>query len=107
MLRWSETSPRPNLPLKLYRKLPVNAAEIADLFTRLCPLRLVTAKELLPTALELAGNLELTVYDSLYLALALLTETSLVTADRQLKKAAGKHRLHRFVTLLYADNYLC
>jgi len=86
--------------IKSEELLAEDAAEIADLFTRLCPLKLVTAKELLPAALELAGNLELTVYDSLYLSLALLTETSLVTADRQLKKAADQHRLHRIVTLL-------
>ena len=65
-----------------------------------CPLELVKAKGLLTAALELAGNLELTVYDSLYLSLALLTETSLVTADRHLKKAADQHRLPRIVILL-------
>lgn len=76
-----------------------DAVEIATLFTRHCPLKLIPVKELLSAALELAGNLELTVYDSLYLALALLTETNLVTADRQLKKAAEQHRLAGIVTL--------
>ena len=86
--------------IKAKELLAEDAAEIAALFTKHCPLELVKAKGLLTAALELAGNLELTVYDSLYLSLALLTETSLVTADRQLKKAADQHRLHRIVTLL-------
>lgn len=77
-----------------------DAAEIATLFAKHCPLKLVPVKELLPAALELAGNLELTVYDSLYLALALLMETNLVTADRQLKKATEQYRLAGIVILL-------
>jgi len=53
------------------------------------PAELTEARLLLPAALELALDLKLTVYDSLYLALAIVKRATLVTADKKLAKLAG------------------
>jgi predicted nucleic acid-binding protein len=63
------------------------ARTILDLFDADAP-ELVEAALLVPRALELALRLEESVYDCLYLAAAIESEASLVTADRRLARAA-------------------
>jgi predicted nucleic acid-binding protein len=53
------------------------------------PAELTEARLLLPAALELAFELKLALYDSLYLALAIVKMATLVTADKKLAKLAG------------------
>ena len=48
----------------------------------------VATSDLATHAFQLAAALDQSVYDCLYLALALAIEASLVTADRQLARAA-------------------
>jgi len=55
--------------------------------TAYCPLKLLPASELMPAALDLALALGLTIYDSLYLALAIAVRAELVTADSEIVKA--------------------
>lgn len=59
------------------------AQTVAEALDHLMPAGSVPTRELLPSALEIACEVGTTVYDSLYLALALREQTSLVTADRR------------------------
>lgn len=61
------------------------AATLAGSF----PAGLIESRTLLPAAMEIAVSCSLTVYESLYLALAAAREAPLVTADRRLVKSAG------------------
>jgi predicted nucleic acid-binding protein len=61
-------------------------ALLADLLQ--LPLRLTSASELACAALDQAMALSLSVYDASYLALALKHGARLITADKQLAKAA-------------------
>lgn len=61
---------------------------IAAALTGAFPVELTESRELLPAALEIAAACGLTVYDSLYLALAATGEAPLVTADRRLAEIA-------------------
>ncbi len=58
-----------------------------------CP-PLVASSDLAARAFELANALDHSVYDRLYLALAIELDASLVTADRRLARAA-RSRLER------------
>lgn len=53
------------------------------------PAELTANRLLLSAALELALDLKMTLYDSLYLALAIVKKAQLVTADKKLAKLAG------------------
>jgi len=61
-------------------------AEILDAILDL-PLKLVGHRDLLPDALALARRHKVTVYDALFIALALRHKADLVTADADLGKA--------------------
>ncbi len=69
------------------------AAEILELWGVDCP-RLVASSDLAAEAFELANELDQSVYDCLYLALAIELDASLATADRQLARSA-RSRLGR------------
>jgi len=62
------------------------ADEILAAFDKL-PIEVVPTKALLPAAFQVATALDRSVYDSLYIALAVAEECSLVTADRKLHSA--------------------
>jgi predicted nucleic acid-binding protein len=47
--------------------------------------------ELVQKAFDLACELDATVYDCIYLALAMLAGTRLITADAQFARKAGKY----------------
>ncbi len=53
------------------------------------PAELMDNRLLLSAALELSTNLKMTLYDSLYLALAIVKKAQLVTADKKLAMLAG------------------
>jgi predicted nucleic acid-binding protein len=85
-LIWAEVA---NVIWKRHRRGHIskeNAAEIARLILSL-PLRICASSDLLADALELAMQLDRTVYDSLYLALAVKTGSVMVSADRRLVHA--------------------
>ena len=54
------------------------------------PLKIEAAKTLLPLAVDVGLAYGITVYDALYVSLAEIYETTLVTADRKLVEIAGK-----------------
>jgi len=57
------------------------------------PIKLFNSNELLEGACELAIQLNQTVYDCLYLALAIAYDTHLLTADKRFHKAVSKTTL--------------
>lgn len=62
---------------------------------RLIPFTVVPSAELLEAALELANGIERSVYDSLYLALAVARKCRLVTADRRFCAAVARSPFSR------------
>ena len=67
---------------------------------RALPLRLYSARDLLDSALEIAASLDRTVYDSLYVALAVSLDTVLVTSDQRLHHAIAASPLAGHTALL-------
>jgi len=68
------------------------------------PLNLTSMQVLADAALDLALELNCTVYDAAYLVLAVHDECRLVTADRRLQNAASRHGLGRHVAWLPSLN---
>jgi predicted nucleic acid-binding protein len=75
---------------------PVEAAKAIERFLRV-PLQVHPSQVLLPRALSLAIQTRRTVYDCLYLALAMDANTVMVTADRRLVNALADGPLGRYV----------
>ena len=65
------------------------AEEITDAILSL-PLMIEASKSLLPLAVDIAIAYGMTVYDALYLSLAKVYETTLITADRKLVDVLAK-----------------
>ncbi len=65
------------------------AEEITDAILSL-PLKIEASKSLLPLAVDIAIACGITVYDALYLSLAKVYETTLMTADRKLVDVLAK-----------------
>jgi predicted nucleic acid-binding protein len=65
------------------------AEEITDAILSL-PLMIEASKSLLPLAVDIAIACGITVYDALYLSLAKVYETTLITADRKLVDVLAK-----------------
>lgn len=77
-----------------------DARSILHTFTVFCPLRLMPPSELISSALDLAMALGLTLYDSLYLALAIAANAKLVTADSEIVKLAERSPFFQQIVLL-------
>ncbi|MEM2939887.1 MAG: type II toxin-antitoxin system VapC family toxin [Candidatus Bathyarchaeia archaeon] len=69
----------------------LNAAE--DLIQIYSRLNIIESKMLYREALEMALNLNITVYDALYIAAARKSGAKLYTADRKLKDAASRYTI--------------
>ena len=76
------------------------AAEIADAFVRACPVRLRPSLPYSALALDLALRYERSVYDALFLAVAVADGGSYVTADERLVNALAHGDLTPVVRLL-------
>ena len=72
------------------------ADEILDAFSIL-PIEIYPSSVLLPAALDLAASLDRSVYDCLYLALAVAQNCALITADRKLHSVLAASPLARHV----------
>jgi predicted nucleic acid-binding protein len=72
--RWKMSSARAALRSSLERKIPT-----------------VPTVALLDTAFDIAGTFDRTIYDCLYVALAIASKCSLVTADERLANALAAH----------------
>lgn len=73
--------------------------EITDAILSL-PLKIEASKPLLSLAVALATAYGITVYDALYISLAKVYETTLITADRKLAEGLDKTDLRDSVTWL-------
>jgi predicted nucleic acid-binding protein len=78
------------------------AREIVDAFARACPVELRPSLAYLAPALEIAQRHRRTVYDSLYLALAVAEGCQLLTADRRFAVGLAGSELAPFVRVLEA-----
>ena len=85
---WAETA---NVLWKAVRvnRCPKGAAETALEFLKQRRLPTVSSLELIDLAFALAGSFGRTVYDSLYVALALESKAEMITADRRLVNAVA------------------
>ena len=75
------------------------AEEIVDAVVSL-PMEIETSKALLPFALDLGLAYGITVYDALYVSLAKVHETILITADKKLVEIMGKTDFKKHVAWL-------
>ncbi len=73
--------------------------EITDAIL-LLPLKIEASKSLLTVAVAIAIAYGMTVYDALYLGLAKICETTMITADRKLVEALAKADLRDSITWL-------
>ncbi|HUU31055.1 MAG TPA: type II toxin-antitoxin system VapC family toxin [Phycisphaerae bacterium] len=82
-LVWVETA---NVIWKRQRRGDLTADAASDIARSILALPVVThpAADLVPDALELAMQLDRTVYDCLYLALAVKTKSVMITGDKRL-----------------------
>ena len=76
------------------------AREIGDAFVQACPVSLRASLPYSALALDLALRLDRSVYDALFLAVAVDHDCSYVTADERLVNALAQSELVRVVRLL-------
>ena len=80
------------------------AVDIADAFVRACPIRLRPSLPYSALALDLALRFGRSVYDALFLAVAVADGGSYVTADERLVNALAQSDVARVVRLLGRDD---
>ncbi len=73
--------------------------KITDLVISI-PLKVESSKALFPLAIDIAIAYEVTVYDALYLSMAKIYETQMITADRKLPDLTAETNLRRSVMWL-------
>jgi len=78
---------------------PSEAKEITDVIVSL-PLEIAASKTLMPLAVDVGLAYGITVYDAIYVSLAKIHETILVTADRKLVETMGKTDFKIYVAWL-------
>ena len=82
-------------------ELAVEEAEaIVDAFVSTAPVRFYPLSPLLPAAFDIATDFQRTVYDALYLALAVAENCPIVTADDKLARAIHGTALEPYVRSL-------
>lgn len=88
-----------NILWKKVRRGELSDAEAREVLEALgtIGLRTVSSEHLITPALEIALETECTVYDALYVALAVTREVALVTADRRLYDRISVSPLARYV----------
>jgi predicted nucleic acid-binding protein len=95
-LLWAETA---NVIWKRQRHGDLTADAAADLLRHILalPVAIHPSADLVPDALDLAMRLERTVYDCLYLALAVRTASIMVTGDLRLVNALAGGPLEKYI----------
>lgn len=91
-----------NVIWKRFRRGEISEEEAGQLladFLRL-PLRITPSESLIESALQIAMRANRTAYDSLYVALAVKTESVMVTADKRLINALAGSPLEKYVKWL-------
>jgi len=91
-----------NVLWKRFRRKEINEVEAGTLlagFFRL-PLRITPSEKLIESALQIAMQYDRTAYDSLYVALAVKTDSTMITADKRLVNALAGCPLEKYVMWL-------
>lgn len=88
-----------NVLWKKVRREEITAAEAGEILSAFAvlPIEIHSSAALLPAAFEIAVSLDCTVYDSLYVALAVADECALVTADARLHGAVSATALSQHI----------
>ena len=73
--------------------------EITDAIMSL-PLKIETSKLLLPLAIDIGTAYGITIYDAIYVSMARIYETKMMTADKKLADAMAKTDLKEYVAWL-------
>jgi len=91
-----------NVIWKRFRRGEIDEEEADQLlvdFLRV-PLQITPSEDLIESALPIAMRTDRTVYDSLYVALAVKTESVMITADKRLINALAGSSLEKYVQWL-------
>jgi predicted nucleic acid-binding protein len=93
-LVYSETG---NILWKKYRMKELSQSEVEEIFEAILelPLKITASKSLSPLAVGIGMRYGITVYDAMYITLASVTETTLVTADKRLHDRLSKTDLSK------------
>ena len=91
-----------NILWKKQRLKEINHSEVEEITDAILsfPLKIEASKPLLPLALDIAIACGITVYDAIYVSLAKVYETAMMTADRKLVDALVKTKLKDAITWL-------
>ena len=84
---------------RLNELTPGEVEEIADAITYL-PIRIEQSRPVMTLAVSLAMHSGITVYDAMYVAVARIYETRMITADRKLVDALAKTEYKQYVQWL-------
>jgi predicted nucleic acid-binding protein len=91
-----------NILWKKHRRKELSRAEAEEIVDAVVslPMEIETSKALLPFAVDLGLAYGITVYDALYVSLAKVHETILITADKKLVEIMGKTDFKKHVAWL-------
>ena len=91
-----------NILWKKHRRKELSRAEAEEIVDAVVslPMEIETSKVLLPFAVDLGLAYGITVYDALYVSLAKVHETILITADKKLVEIMGKTAFKKHVAWL-------
>ncbi len=91
-----------NVIWKRFRRQEIHEVEAGKImagFLRL-PLEMTASEKLIESALQIAMQYDRTAYDSLYVALAVKTGSTMITADKRLVNALAGSPLEKYVKWL-------
>ena len=86
---------------RLHELTPDEVEEIVDSITSL-PIKIEHSRQIMPLSVSIALHSGITVYDAMYVAVARIYETRMITADRRLVGALGKTEFENNVQWLGA-----
>jgi predicted nucleic acid-binding protein len=86
---------------RLHELTMAEVDEIADAILAL-PIKIEASRPVMPLAVTIAIHGGITVYDAMYVSVAKIYETKLITADRKLTEALAKTEFNEYVQWLGA-----
>jgi len=91
-----------NILWKKHRRKELSRSEVEDISGSIesLPISIETSKPLMSLAIELGMAYGITVYDSMYMVVAKISESTLITADRKLVEQISKTDDRKYVTWL-------
>jgi predicted nucleic acid-binding protein len=91
-----------NILWKKHRRKELSRAEVEEISGSIesLPISIEASKPLISLAIELGMAYGITVYDSLYMVVARISESTLITADRKLAEQISKTDDRKYITWL-------